>query len=489
MTLFRRARQLARKQYEAQSGLDPVHDNPLAALFREQVAVVQDPSRFKALLCGRRAGKTGTALYDFADGMLHEPGSLNLYVALTMPSAREILWEPFKRANEKHRWGFVFDEAKMIVKHANGSRLLVRGADDVRELEKFRGVGFRRIRIDECGAHRPSYLKYLVEEVLEATLMDTGGDVWLMGTCTAQAYGYFHDITTGRVSGYSVHRWTAAANPHVDFYTFVYAPETGLLARRGWTEDNPIFRREYLAEWVVDSTRLVYRFTRERNTVERLPELQHGDSWLRVLGLDFGVGHHTAAALLCYPKQYGRDVYVEKIWRKTGLAPSDACAMIEELFVKPFAPQVIVGDVGGMGKSYQAEWNKHFGGRVPMKAAEKDAKRAALEFTSDALHTAVSKGGSQHRRGLMSLFENEDLHREWATLQWNEERSDIADGQDDDVSHAAMYAYRETPAFSNALLPELIEPRITDSTAEVWGHQPHIPTHHRNLAKNWRNPR
>jgi hypothetical protein len=426
---------------------DSTSSGPLEQLFARQREVVEDRERpFKALLCGRRAGKTRTALFDFASGMLSEPGSVNLYVALSLSSAREILWIPFREASDKHGWGFRFDESKSIVSHANGSRLLVRGADDVRSLEKLRGAGFRRVRIDECGAHRPSYLQYLVEQVLEPTLMDSGGDIWLLGTPTRQSAGYYHDVTTGKLGGWAVHRWTAQLNPHVQFDKFV----AGVLLRRNWTADNPNFRREYLAEWTVDPSFLVYRFSRERNVVAELPRLARGDEWVTVMGLDFGVCDATACTVLRFPRRFGRGIYVVDFWKQTGLAPSEAADRVRHTRERWSPVSHLIGDVGGMGKAFQAEWNRRNPG-IAMEAANKQEKRGTLEFVSDLLYTARHAEQAKDTHGLMSLDrpEHDELHSEWATLQWNEDRDDIADGQDDDGSDSAMYGVKRSPAFAN----------------------------------------
>lgn len=446
MPLFSRVRRDAEQRREsATAALDP-----LAQCSPHQLEVIRHPAKFKTLLWGRRTGKTDAILRDYANGMLNEPGSLNLFGALTISSAREILWEPMRRESQRLGWGLDFDSSKMIVTHSNGSRLLVRGSETKRDLEKPRGQKFRRIRLDECGAQRPDYLRYLVEEVLEPSLMDDpDSDCWLAGTPTPQAFGFFYDITTGGRPGYQVFKATAAQNPHVDYHGFVYGRPgvPGLLERRGWTEDNPIFRREYLAEWVFDGEACIYRFDPLRNVVPALPELAPGDSWARILSLDFGVGHHTAAAVLAYPRAYGRDVYVEHTWQQRGMAPSDAAQRIFKTYTD-YRCDYIIGDLSGIGKAYEADWNKYHP-EVAMKPANKLHKRNALEVTSDALYTAVKGGDYVQRRGLMSLACNQELHRQWATLQWNEDRDDVADGQDDDVSHAVMYGYRETPAFAN----------------------------------------
>jgi hypothetical protein len=384
-----------------------------------------------------------------------EPYSANLYVAQTRTSATDIFWRPFCRLNDEKGWGFMTNETKKVATHPNGAWLLCAGADDRRELDKRRGTPWRRVRIDECGAHRPSYLEYLVEQVIQPRLMDQDGDLWLMGTPSIQAFGFFFEVTTGKRKGWSNHKWTVKQNPHIDWRKFIYDPVEGILALRGWTEDHPIFRREYLAEWEVDADALVYRFARARNVVPELPPLQQRhDRWVHVLGLDFGVGDACAAALLAYPELYGNDVYVVKVWSQSGLAPSQAAAIIVRDFVEPFDPDIIVGDVGGIGKAFQAEWNLRFPG-IEMKAAKKTDKRTAIEIVSDALFVA----NAAERRGLFSLEGNDALHDEWATLLWDEKREDIAEGQQDNIANAAQYAYRECPAFENACRPPREDPR------------------------------
>jgi hypothetical protein len=409
---------------------------PRALMFEQQLRVVDDQARFKALLCGGRAGKTSTMIFDFADGMALDPHTPNLYVGQTRTSAEDIFWRPFCLANDTLGWGFKTNETKKLATHPNGSWLLCAGADDRRELEKRRGTPWKRVRIDECGAQRPSYLKYFVEQVIEPRLMDHNGDLWLAGTPGITPAGYFFEVTTGKVPGYSVHKWTAKDNPHVDFEKFVYEPVKGLLARRGWTEDNPIFQREYLAEWSVDTERLVYRFARERNAQLRaLPKLQRGARWVYVLAFDFGFGDATAWAVLAYSAPYGNTVYVVESGRVLGKAPSEVATLIEALRVK-YRPSRMVGDVNGLGKGYAVEYALRFGHVI--EAADKKEKRASLEVVSDMLFTGLLQSISGA---------NDALENEWATVVWDEEREDVAPGQDDDVSDAAMYGAKICPAF------------------------------------------
>jgi hypothetical protein len=236
---------------------------------------------------------------------------------------------------------------------------------------------------------------------------------------------------------------------------------------------------------VIDSERKVYRFDRARNVVPSLPPLADGDSWMRVLGLDFGVGDATAAAVVAAPRKYGRDAYVQHSWQKTGLAPSDAATLIWRT-VNQFAPDLIVGDVGGLGKAFWAEWNKRFP-HIVMKAADKRDKRGTLEIVSDLLHTASSAGSFSERRGLLVLDDNVELIGQWIGLQWDEKRGDIAEGQDDDLADAAMYAIKELPCYANAI--ELPPPEEDYRGTNMEFRRPrdqHVPPQYRELARGWK---
>jgi len=396
-----------------------------------QLKVADDPAQFKALLCGRRAGKTIEDIFDLSETLAEYPGDTCAFIELTRPSARNKVWRPWKLLSEQHGWGLEFSESTLQVRHNNGAACIIVGANTDLELDKIRGLPrLRRAIIDECGQQKPSHLQYLAEEVLEPGLMDVGGGLRLSGTPGLVPVGYWYDVTTAGRPGWSVHRFTAFDNPFIDAKAFIEA----LLLRRGWTEDNPIFQREYLGLWTFDVERRVYAFDPARNVVD---EPEQGRGWSYVLTHDYGHVASTAWAILGYP-QYGDIVYVLKSFKRAGLAPSEA-ADISKGLVDEWEPDIIVGDLGGLGKAYAAELVKRHG--IAIKAADKSVKRATIEFQSDAMR--IGK--------LVSVHGNDSLHAEWKTLQWNEERDDFAEGQDDHESEAVLYGWRECPAYANML--------------------------------------
>lgn len=493
MTLFGAAKR-ADDKLRAQQRAAVVRPRDL--MTPRQLAVASGTSRFKVLLVGRRGGKTIGCVLHAAEAMLDRPW-LGLFLAKTIGSAREIMWEPWKRLEREHRWGFVFDHSKNIVGHpATGARMLVRGIDDREELEKLRGPSFDGIYIDECGTHKPLLLQYLVDEVLDATLMDRAGStLWLAGTPTVQAHGFFFRASTGlddgsgQALGYERHTWTAESNPHVDFRRHVYDERDGVLRRKGWTTDTPAFRREYLAEWIVETERRVFRFDRARNWLEALPELRTPrDAWFRVLALDFGVNDATACVRLATPKLYGRGVYVERSWSRRGLAPSDAADLIAR-DIDEYKPDAVVGDSGGLGKAYLQEFAKRYPGLRAIEPAEKTEKRASLELCSDALHAArgVARGGASddigRHEGLFIVgADARELQRQLASLLWDDGREDIAEGQDDDEAMALVYGFRRMRSYRNAQRPP---PRSAEAQFMGWGRDSDASEQQRSITEGW----
>jgi len=405
---------------------------PLSTLFPKQREVVDHPSKRKVLICGRRAGKTDVIIKDLANGMLEEPNSANLYCALTIGSALNIFWKPFRRLNDQHGWGFVFNEAKHQISHPNGSWLAIGGGDKLRDLEKYRGTPWRRVRVDESGAWRPSLLQYFVREILEPAFMDFDGDVWLAGTPGRQCFGYFYESCLGK-NGFEVFRWTAADNPHVRWQSFIHHPKTGVLAVNGWTEDNPIFKREYLALWSVDPSELVYAFDRTRNVVNALPECRFG--YGTIVGFDFGVNNACAYSVIKYPLRVGNWMCTVETYKAHGLAPSQFAPIANEVLNR-VRPDKAVGDSGGLGKAFLQEYSIRYSDWV-IVPADKRERRGTIELVSDMLRTGRK----------LVLEGNDDLINEWSTLQWDEDREDVAEGLDDDVSDADMYGSKECPSF------------------------------------------
>lgn len=410
--------------------------------FEKQVQFANDPSHFKAALCGRRAGKTRELVYEYKESLDKYPDENNVFIELTRPSAKNKLWRPFRKLNKQYNWGYRFTshDGLRVENPVNGSCLYVVGADRWDEIDKIRGLeNIRFAAIDECGQQKPLNLQYLTEEVLEPALMDVDGRLSLCGTPGLSPIGFWWEVTGQQPPkpGWDVHHWTVYDNPFLNGEKFIKE----LLIRRQWTKDNPIFQREYLGRWIRDVMRLVYAYDQSVNEISDIPDI--GKGWTFVLAMDFGTVASTAWAILGFGP-YGFKVFVLKSFKKAGLAPTEVADITRDL-IQEWHPDIIVGDLGGLGKAYAEEMMRRHG--IAIKAAQKSHKRATIDFVSDALRTGQ----------LLSVKENRTLHQEWSTLIWDDEKKDIAAGQDDHESDAVMYGWRECPAYANAIAPPIEE--------------------------------
>ena len=111
--------------------------------------------------------------------------------------------------------GMEFLENQLTVKLPNGSQIILGGCQDPGEVDKFRGPAYSRVIIDEAQSIKTSILETLVNDVLEAALLDHDGELWLCGTPSATCSGYFYDADQLKRSPFESHYWTLLENPHL----------------------------------------------------------------------------------------------------------------------------------------------------------------------------------------------------------------------------------------------------------------------------------
>lgn len=419
------------KTYE-QDDAEPKH---LADLFPEQRAFVESPAKRKAALCSRRAGKTWGVGAWLLDGAGKAPNGISVYIALTRNNARGILWKTLQEMDRKLSLGLKFREidGQLMVQADNGHMIWLVGCKDASQAEKFRGYQFSRVAIDEAGSF-PSWVEYLIEDVLVPTLLDNDGEIALVGTPGLTPAGYFFDATTGTDANksWSTFTWTVVNNPHIP-----HAEKwlTELRERKGWAEDHPTFRREWRGVWVRDDEARVYPFDAAMNTYRG----DAGETARRVLAVDLGFDDCTAFVVAAnVPGQPVK--YIERAWRASGMTPSQTAARIDQLRHEIRFDRIVI-DEGALGKSIAEDFRRVFG--IPCVRAEKKQKLAAVHLLRGDLLAGMVK---------LNAHECRQLVEEWMLLPWNEDRDDHHEGFVDDCSDAALYAYRALNAYYEPVL-------------------------------------
>jgi hypothetical protein len=419
-------------------------------LFRQQLALLDDPFRYRTVLCPRRAGKSFAAQVLLIDRCLRQPGASVIYITLTRGTAKRIMWSGLKRIDTELELGTTFNNTELSMRFPNGSVLQLGGSETQADVDKFRGVAFDAIIIDECKSFPPELMKELVDEVLTPCLSDRLGTLIMMGTPGAILSGPFYDATgpesnlvknaadarmhderdggkyvTGRPYAdrdsaswtgveilWSQHSWTVADNtamPHL--WDTILAEKR----RRGWSDDHPIWLREYMGQWLPDDGAMVYKYDEQRNgwspaggssCIAHPDELPEGHTWKFIMGMDLGFDDDFALQVAAYSETCDEFYHVYDYAEPELTIPAIAAKMkdVIEIFGEF---EIMIGDRGGLGKTILATLDEQYG--LHVEPAEKQEKRDHIELLNADLISGKCK-----------ILSGSGLAQEMLFLQWDE---------------------------------------------------------------------
>lgn len=454
--------------------------------FGPQRKFIEDDRRFVTAVCGRRAGKTDGMALKALRTALSNPHSQIPYLTNSRPQAKRNFWPKLLHWNRKLDLGAKFNGADLTMTLKNGSQIILGGANDEAEIERYRGSAYPLVIIDEAQSIR-SFLQPLVEEILAPATLDYAGQIVMIGTPNPTCTGFFFEASTGLIrdaeTGEPIwynHHWTGYDNPNLDqaFREGKHrdvkkaleraAQEIDALRRlQGLSETDPKYLRETLGQWVRNEEGLVYPIP-DRAIIPELPD----DSWSYVLGVDVGYVDASAFVVLAYSSQRMQIVVAES-FQRTEMIPSAVAAEVDRLVAKYDIESVVV-DPGGGGKAYVEEMKQKYG--LPAKVAQKRAKIANIEMLNGDI-----------RSGIFQIVgpTNEELLEDAALLQWDYNRINkrrhggqvskdslrIDDRTPDHLLDAMLYGYRECRAMYD---PEVEGPRpgtaewLAKEEQELW---------------------
>lgn len=416
---------------------------------------VVDEQLWCSLLCPRRSGKTVGMLAKVMRKQILKPNTRAIIISLTLKSTRENYWAGAPmgvfKFNELFDLGIKFNHTDSTWTLPNGSRGRLYGAETKADVEYLRGAAAEAdiAIVDECKSFAPGLLEELIRDVLEPGLMTREGQLVLGGTPGSIPSGPFYEATSvlartktedadpddpGRItcvpagatgplyddltdedrkSLWSLHRWTVQDN--------VAAPNQWARAlrnkkRSGWDDQHPTWRREYLGEWVIDNRALVYhsyvegkagvdptKVTWRPHGTQDLPE--KGGPWHLVMGLDFGFEDDNALVLAGYSETEQTLVHVYD-FKAPHMTTDEFAEEILWAIDRYGVPEMIVGDIGGLGKMLVETINQRYG--LAIQAAEKREKYDHIELLN-----------SDFASGRIKIRENSDLDHELSGLQWD----------------------------------------------------------------------
>lgn len=402
-----------------------------------QSKFLDDPSRMKALLCTRRAGKSYAAGLMLLEAAYKNPNVSCLYVALTRASAKRIMWKDvLKTIDREQGLNCRFNETELSVTLPNGSIIYLLGMDaDEQEKEKALGQKFKAVAVDEAASYNVD-LNEIVYGILKPATADYRGTIAMIGTPGNMKRGLFYELTKGQnpgeagqwtKDGWSCYRWTAFENPKVaDQWK---AEIEDLRLANPLIEETPLFQQHYLGKWVVNTTNLVYRFNDEKNVFDELPKLGLGGRWRYVLGIDLGFNDPTAWVVCAY-HDFDRTLYVLGAHKKERCDITEVADQTRKLMGRFEFDRIIIDNAN---KQAVEEMRRRHD--IPLTAAEKTGKSDFIELMNADF---VSGWIKLHRKAAAPLID------EYGLLIWDErsQRREEHPAAPNHCADAALYAWR-----------------------------------------------
>ena len=239
--------------------------------------ILNDPSRFKVIVAGRRWGKTVLSLmYLLKDEF--QPGERRWFITPTYRQGKMIVF-PILRQMFNGFMGAKLNESDMSVMFENGAELAVKGADNENNL---RGVELTKAVMDEMAYIKP----HVWEEIIYPMLATTQGEVLFIGT--PSGYDMMYDLYT---KGQAEPDWKSWQFKTIDG-GFVPKEE---IERAKRTMDEVVFRQEFEGSFETTGNRAAYNFDRETHCI-KTKELSNELWW----GVDFNVDYMTATLACQY---------------------------------------------------------------------------------------------------------------------------------------------------------------------------------------------
>lgn len=298
--------------YKLYSYQQPIHD----ALW----SWIRDPECLKGCVnVSRQFGKTTTTNLVNTEVCIRAPGAKVRFAGpsgkqlkkLTLPTMKWILADCPKELRPKwHRQDLYFE-------FPNGSEYHLAGANDG-HADNLRGTGAHVAGVDEAGF--VDELEYLVHSILMPQTLTTGGTLLLLSTPPkTPAHDYVGMALDCELRGNYIHRTV--------YDTDFTEQRVAQIAHDCGGFDTTTFKREYLAQFVVDENLAIVPEWNSENFVRDTPRGQLWPFWHRYESLDIGVRDFTVVLFAYYDFQQAKLIVEDELVMQGSKVTSDALAV------------------------------------------------------------------------------------------------------------------------------------------------------------------
>jgi hypothetical protein len=342
--------------------------------------LIDNPCRWKAALCTRRSAKSYTLGLYLCDVAASQKCNV-LYVGIEHGQIKKDFWRPvIQEIDAKHELRLQLNESELSAKFPNGSYLYCLSMDaSASEHRKLRGGKYKLIGVDEAQSFKTD-LDSLIKDVLQPATADYHGTIVLIGTPGTIAEGVWYDITHDKMPAWKTFSWTAYENQYVEWAREIEELEK---ATPG-IEKTTSFRREYLSEWVIDDSDLLYKFDPTKNLFDTGMFAVSGKVH-SVLGCDLGWDHPAALVAMSYTDQdpclYVRECVHGPKWTVTDMAEKIKLLNNRYHFERMVCDPSWAQTIGEL----RARHN------LPIQAADKPGRDNMIELVNDAFILGLIK--------------------------------------------------------------------------------------------------
>ena len=215
-------------------------------LSEAQIQVAKSDARFRVVCAGRRFGKSILAIRELAK-FAAQPNKKVMYVAPTYGMARNIIFDQLKQKLDDLRWIHKINETRMEIQLVNGSKIMLRGADNY---DSLRGSGVDFLVMDEMADIKPEAWNEVLRPTLSA--QKPPGSALFVGT--PKGHNHFKDLfDLGAIDD----DWESWAFTTIDGGNV--SPEEVESAKRDLSQK--VFNQEYLATFETYSGLIYYNFS------------------------------------------------------------------------------------------------------------------------------------------------------------------------------------------------------------------------------------
>lgn len=417
--------EIKRRQGVAPSFLD--HSFPL------QCRLVEQPQRFQGWQATRRAAKSNS----FARRMLRRITRKKcnaLYLALTLDSAKAILWDVVEQLLIDNKVEFQSNKQAGTFTLGNGSFIKFAGLDsNFKEMRKILGQKYAIVGIDECGSMTQD-METIVRQMITPALIDEMGDLILLGTAENIPNTFFERVMRGDEPGFHTETWDTYQNPYMAKNW--EAEVNRILSENPLAKEASWFKTHYLNMWCTDDELKVYQLA-DYNIIPSAPNKPRPTY---TIGIDLGWDDASAFVVTAYFKG-DPTLYVVKSFKSPELDITATANAIKGL-LKNFPSAALVVD--GANKQAVEEMRNRHG--LGLEAADKTAKSDFMRIMRDDLIES---------RIQIVEPQNGQLLEEMRALMWLKGTDDEDPRCQNHLCDALLYNWRNARSYIEK--PEVVE--------------------------------